>query len=288
MPIPRAASCETTSGPPGGWTAAPNTYIREEAKQSGPEKSVGRDSSEKMRGVCHVSLERNTRPATFHICKQQRTRGAVAKRRACTDPSCTRAKYFRLKRRRPLPEARSDSSAAALRGSDRDTAEGGAFTQTAPPQQCGCKPEGRSSEFRRRCHPLPREVGRDFRGGGRPSRQRWGRRHRVRRDTAADPADGGGEDLREAATGGSRRQAPCASCSTMDKHAYAQMRPVLSRRAQQRASTTQPATGRPETIPPVERARANCLPYSQRRSLENAPDIEGPGLQPWSKGGRCG
>ena len=204
MPIPRAASCETTSGPPGGWTAAPNTYIREEAKQSGPEKSVGRDSSEKKRGVCHVSLERNTRPATFHICKQQRTRGAVAKRRACTDHSCTRAKYFRLKRRRPLPEARSDSSAAALRGSDRDTAEGGAFTQTAPPQQCGCKPEGRSSEFRRRCHPLPREVGRDFRGGGRPSRQRWGRRHRVRRDTAADPADGGGEDLREAATGGSR------------------------------------------------------------------------------------
>ena len=170
-----------------------------------------------------------------------------------------------------MPEARSDSSAAALRGSDRDTAEGGAFTQTAPPQQCGCKPEGRSAEFRRRCHPLPREVGRDFRGGGRPSRQRWGRRHRVRRDTAADPADGGGEDLREAATGGSRRQAPCASCSTMDKHAYAQMRPVLSRRAQ-RASTTQPATGRPETIPPVERARANCLPYSQRRSLENAPD----------------
>ena len=135
--------------------------------------------------------------------------------------------------------------------------------------------------------PLPREMDRDFRGGGRPSRQRSGRRHRVRRDTAADPADGGGEDLREAATGGSRRQAPCASCSTMDKHAYAQMRPVLSRRAQ-RASTTQPATGRPETIPPVERARANCLPYSQRRSLENAPDIEGPGLQPWSKGGRCG
>ena len=146
MPIPRAASCETTSGPPGGWTAAPNTYIREEAKQSGPEKSVGRDSSEKKRGVCHVSLERNTRPATFHICKQQRTRGAVAKRRACTDHSCTRAKYFRLKRRRPLPEARSDSSAAALRGSDRDTAEGGAFTQTAPPQQCGCKPEGRSGD----------------------------------------------------------------------------------------------------------------------------------------------
>ena len=30
-----------------------------------------------------------------------------------------------------MPEARSDSSAAALRGSDRDTAEGGAFTQTA-------------------------------------------------------------------------------------------------------------------------------------------------------------
>jgi len=192
--------------------------ISEEAKHSGPEKSVGRDSSEKNCGVCHVSLERNTRPATFHICKQQRMRGAVAKRCACTDPSCTRAKYLRLTRRRPLPEARSDSSAAALGGSDRDTAEGGAFTQTAAAPRNVLRLSWRRSSKQTALGPT---------------------------SSSADPADGGGEDLREAATGGSRRQAPCASCSTMDKHAYAQMRPVLSRRALQRASTTQPATGRP-------------------------------------------
>ena len=46
-----------------------------------------------------------------------------------------------------MPEAwRCAAATAALRGSDRDTAEGGAFTQTVPPQQCGCKPEGRSGD----------------------------------------------------------------------------------------------------------------------------------------------
>ena len=113
MPIPRAASCETTSGPPGGWTAAPNTYIREEAKQSGPEKSVGRDSSEKKRGVCHVSLERQNTFGSRGAGHCPRPALTAALRR-CAAATGTLPRAVPLPKRRRLSNAAANLKVAAL------------------------------------------------------------------------------------------------------------------------------------------------------------------------------